>query len=50
MENHDNYKCEVCNAETNQYQIGRYVGHFCPDCNSDVDAETFMAEHFSNEE
>lgn len=50
MENNNDCKCEFCDAQTNQYQIGRYTGYFCPECHPNIDAEKFMAEHYSNKE
>jgi len=50
MTNNDTNACEECGNATIPYIKGKYIIHKCPKCNSDVDMESFMAEHYSEEE
>jgi len=42
--------CEECENTMTPYKKGKYIIYNCTQCNADIDIETFMAEHYSEEE
>jgi DNA-directed RNA polymerase subunit M/transcription elongation factor TFIIS len=50
MTNNNKIGCEKCGNTMTPHTKGKYIIYNCTKCNPNVDIETFVAEHYSEEE